>query len=277
MTIETVVMRGLQCLRLTSGGASVTVSRFGAQVLSWMPADGRERLFVSERAATDGITAIRGGIPVCFPQFSELGQLPKHGLVRTRVWETVDSDGSDRLIMTLRDDAAGQALWPHAFEVRLEVRLAARRLEVGLAVRNTGANGFSFTGALHTYLAVRDIGAVRLSGLEGCEYRDSAGGNAIRRESAPVLVIDREVDRVYHDPPRRLWLDDGNGRLAVESAGFADTVVWNPWRERCAGLPDMVPDGYQRMLCIEAAAARVPVEVMPGGLWQGSQVLTVPD
>jgi hypothetical protein len=52
-------------------------------VLSWVTPDGRERLFLSDKAVFDGSVAIRGGIPVCWPQFAGLGELPKHGFVRT--------------------------------------------------------------------------------------------------------------------------------------------------------------------------------------------------
>jgi len=48
-------------------GESVTVHLFGATVTSWKLANGREQLFVSEKARLDGSKPIRGGIPVVFP------------------------------------------------------------------------------------------------------------------------------------------------------------------------------------------------------------------
>lgn len=273
MKDEWVDFRGLECRRLAAGGASVTVARFGGHVLSWRPADGRERLFVSEAAVTDGSAPIRGGIPVCWPQFSGLGDLPKHGLLRTRYWESFAISASDSIAFALRDDASTRALWPHAFEARLGLTLAATRLTVNLAVRNTGATAFRFTGALHTYFAVDDIAKVGITGLAGREYRDAAGGNRIVTESHETVRFSGEVDRVYHDVPGALELEDGAGRTRVSGEGFADVVVWNPWATLCAGLPDMAPDGYRRMVCIEAAAARTPVEVAPGATWTGRQVL----
>lgn len=273
MKVETVEFRGLECRRLSVGGASVTVARFGAHVLSWVPADGRERLFVSEKAATDGSAAIRGGIPVCWPQFSGLGSLPKHGLVRTRVWEPVEAETGDSLAFAIGDDAATRSLWPHGFALALTVTLAPSRLAVGLTVHNTGTDVFRFTGALHTYFAVADIGQVVIDGLEGREYRDAASGNRIVTETHPAVRFSGEVDRVYHDVPGPLLLEDSIGRTRVTGEGFADAVVWNPWATLCAGLPDMAPEGYRRMVCIEATAARVPVEVAPGATWSGRQVL----
>ena len=51
-------------------GATATVARHGGHVVSWRTADGLERLFVSDRATIAAGAAIRGGIPVCFPQFA---------------------------------------------------------------------------------------------------------------------------------------------------------------------------------------------------------------
>ncbi len=275
--VESIRFRGIDCYRLVAGAASAIVSRFGAQVLSWRDAAGRERLFLSERAIFDGHTPIRGGIPLCFPQFSGLGELPKHGFVRSRMWELAGAQADDGLVsLTLRtgDDAATRAIWPHAFELLLEVKLRAELFELGLSLRNSGTTPFAFTGALHTYLAVGDIAATALTGLNGLEYRDAAGGNAIRVEADTSLVVGQEVDRVYHRAQRQLSLDDGSARLAIAATGFTDVVVWNPWQMLCAQLSDMQAQGYRKMLCVEAAVAQYPVSVAAGDVWSGSQKLT---
>ncbi len=276
--IDSIRFRGIDCYRLVAGAASVVVSRFGAQVLSWRDAAGRERLFLSERALFDGRTPIRGGIPLCFPQFSGLGDLPKHGFVRSRIWELVAAHADSEIVsLTLgtADDAGTGVIWPHAFDLRLEVQLCAAHMRVSLMVRNTGTTAFAFTGALHTYCAVGDIAATTLTGLNGLEYRDAAGGNAICIDADASLVATAEVDRVYHGARRQLTLDDGRASLGIAAAGFADVVVWNPWRTLCAKLPDMQAEGYRQMLCVEAAAAQFPVTVAAGDVWSGSQMLTV--
>ena len=79
--------RGTPAMLLeTRGGARAVVALHGAQLLSWTPARGREWIFLSERAELTPGKAIRGGVPICFPQFAALGPLQKHGLVRTRSW-----------------------------------------------------------------------------------------------------------------------------------------------------------------------------------------------
>ena len=59
-------------------GGSARISPYGAQALSWITADGAEQLFLSPRSVYRTGTAIRGGVPVIFPQFAGLGNLPKH-------------------------------------------------------------------------------------------------------------------------------------------------------------------------------------------------------
>lgn len=274
--VEPVLFHGLDCYRLRVGAASAIVSRLGAQVLSWIDSQGRQQLFLSERAKFDGSVAIRGGVPVCFPQFSGLGELPKHGFVRTRLWDRAPAPAaSESGSLTLRcaDNAATRALWPHAFELQIEVTLGLAALEVGLVVRNTGDAPISFTGALHTYLAVDDIDAVSLHGLQGLVYRDAANGNPIRTEADAQLRFSREVDRVYHAVQRPLTVNDGARSLSIAACGFPDVVVWNPWQTLCSGLPDMRPEGYRNMVCVEAAVAQAPAVVAPGRQWTGSQTL----
>jgi glucose-6-phosphate 1-epimerase len=41
--------------------------------------------------------------------------------------------------------------------------------------------------------------------------------------------------------------------LRVRTSHAANTVVWNPWVERAAALPDFDDDGWRSMVCIEGA------------------------
>jgi glucose-6-phosphate 1-epimerase len=267
--------RDTPALRLErAGGASAVVALHGAQLLSWRPAGGRERLFLSERAEYAPGKAIRGGVPICFPQFAALGPLPKHGFVRTRTWRAAGKqvvDGDPVVTLALEPDAELRALWPHLFRLELSVRLGHDRLQLELAVENAGREPLPFTAALHGYLAVGDVEAVTVAGLSGLEYRDAASGDGLAVERGDALAIRGEVDRVYHSVPGAVVLREPDRALSVRAEGFPDVVVWNPGPAKCAALPDMEPDGWRRMLCIEAGAIRAPVVVPPGGRWTGRQ------
>ena len=277
--IEEVSFHGLEALRLTGPqGAQAVVSLLGGQVLSWVPAAGRERLYLSERAVFDGSAPIRGGIPVCFPQFAGQGSLPKHGFVRTKPWHVAAQRcGDEYALLTLAtdDDAATHALWSHSFDLELTIMLEADSLDLELGISNNGDEALTFTGALHTYLHVDDVATVQLAGLRGVAYRDSANQGREGREQAEMLTCSAEIDRIYLGASRPLRLTSGEAKLGIAQDGFTDVVVWNPWAEKCAALPDMPTDGWRQMLCVEAAVASTPLTVRPGEEWYGRQKLFV--
>jgi glucose-6-phosphate 1-epimerase len=276
-SIESIEVHGIEALRLNGPrGARAIISKLGAQVLSWRMADGRERLFLSDKAVFDGSVAIRGGIPVCFPQFSTLGELPKHGFVRTRPWSVSSQrHGDDFALVTLElaDDAATRALWPHPFQAELTLMLEADRIDIEFCVTNTGSAPFAFTAALHSYLRLVQVEDAALEGLYGYEYRDAVNGDRIIRDSGTELIVDGPLDRVYHDVKRPQMLKAGNHSLAIQSQGFPDVVVWNPWVDGCAALADLPADGWRQMLCVEAAIARQAVTLPAGEEWYGRQTL----
>lgn len=278
-SIETIEFKGLEALRLHGPrGSSAVIGRLGGQVLSWITPDGREHLFLSERAVFDGSVPIRGGIPVCFPQFGNVGELPKHGFVRTREWSvTTRRCGDDFALATLElgDDETTRALWPHAFRAEITVILEVDRIDVEFCVENTGTEPLAFTGALHSYLRVVQVEDAALEGLHGHEYLDATNANRIVRETGTEIVVDSAVHRVYYDVRRPQLLRAGNLSLGIRSQGFPDVVVWNPWVDTCGTLKDMPADGWRHMLCVEAAAVRNPVTVAAGAEWCGRQTLLV--
>lgn len=280
-TIENIEFHGLKALRLhAASGATAIISLYGAQILSWITPDRRERLFLSDQALFDMKSAIRGGIPVSFPQFSGLGTLPKHGFARQHLWTATErQSGGDHAMVSLefRDDDATRALWPHAFNAELTVAIEDSRLDVELGVDNRGDEPISFTCALHSYLNVKEVEEVALEGLYGLEYRDAADADKIKKDNGPTLHVSSEVDRVYHHATRPLLLRDADHSLGINTEGFADVVIWNPWEALSAQLEDMPDDGFRHMLCIEAAAADSPIRLESGESWWGRQSLVVLD
>lgn len=273
-------MAGLPKLALVANdGARAEVYLHGAHVTSWIPAgEAADRLFLSARSEFGPGKAIRGGIPVCFPQFADQGPLPNHGFARVSAWEVADArrtdTGAAQARFRLADSPATRAQWPHPFALELTVAVTGRTLALALTVVNTGAKAFEFTGALHTYIRVGDVRHAVVRGLWNARYRDKALATDGNLETAPALAFDREIDRVYYAAPGDLAAVEPGRTVAVRANGFPDTVVWNPGPARGATLRDLEPDGYLRMLCVEAAASRAPVTVAPGARWHGAQRLT---
>lgn len=275
MSAQPVEFHGQPALRLAlpQGGACV-VALHGAQLLSWTTADGVERIYLSPRAVFDGQSAIRGGVPVCWPQFNQRGPLPKHGFARNTAWR-LEATGADHLVLALQDDAATRALWPHAFDLRLTATLAPGSLRVALDVKNTDTTPWSFAAALHTYLRVDDIADVRLHGLQGAPRWDAVR-DVRHAEPSDALSFEAEFDSVYGARPSPLRLAQPSGVLQIaQSTTCTETVVWNPGSALCARLADMPEDGYRHMLCVEAARIDDNVVLPAGAAWQGWQQLTV--
>jgi glucose-6-phosphate 1-epimerase len=262
-------------------GDTVLVALQGAHVLSWV-SQGRERLYLSPNNLWDGQSAIRGGVPVCFPQFNQRGTLPKHGFARNMNWvagEAVANGDAAHIDFTLSTNADTLAIWQQAFVAVLRVALAPGQLTLTLTVNNTEAKNTSnselhFTGALHTYLAVDDIDLTELRGLGGRPEWDAVAD--VHGLADEALYFDGEFDRVYDVAANTLHLQDGTSTLQIEqSPSWANSVVWNPGEGKCAALADMPAHGFARMLCVEAAQVFEPISISAGGQWVGWQRLTV--
>jgi len=258
-------------------GAVAEIHHHGAHVTSWRPApDGDERLYLSSRSEFGAGKAIRGGIPVIFPQFSTEGPLPRHGFARTTEWAVGGvgraGNGMAEADFVLRDSDATRAIWNADFLATVSVRVVGARLAVTLSVENLGETPFAFTAALHTYLRVNDTDDVRILGLEGTRYR-VPGSRDLIRDEAESVAVGEYLERVYASTPPRIELQDGDRTLSIISEGFPDAVLWNPGKERAASVPDIDPGAERRFVCIEAAAVQSQIELLPRRRWSGTQTL----
>lgn len=278
MPLQNLDVRGQPAVRLTlPEGSTCTIALHGAHVLGWTTADGVERLYLSPDAVFDGRAALRGGVPVCWPQFNQRGPLAKHGFARNMAWRVEPFDpaapGEVRLVLT--DSEATRALWPHSFRATLTVTLTPQGLRTALDVANTGAAPWSFTTALHTYLRVDEIADARLEGLQGAARWDAVR-DVRHPEAAEALRFGEEFDSVYAAPAAPLRLVQPRGTVEIaQSASCTETVVWNPGPALAAKLSDLPNDGWRHMLCVEAARIDEAVPLQPGAAWQGWQQLSV--
>ena len=279
MSIQSLLFRGQPALAVAlAGGDRAVVALHGAHLVSWTTADGVERIYLSPTAQFDGKSAIRGGVPVCWPQFNERGPLPKHGFARNLPWEAVNAGPEPKvgeLTLMLRDNEATRALWPRAFDLRLTVSLMPGGVRLTLVAMNIDSAPWSFASALHSYLRVEDIADVRLEGLQNAKRWDSVR-NERHVEMTESLHFDAEFDSVYGAPVAPLKLVQASGALQIaQSASCTETVVWNPGAALSAKMADMPDDGYRHMLCVEAAHIDENVLLAPGAQWRCWQQFSV--
>ncbi|KAG5538273.1 hypothetical protein RHGRI_019008 [Rhododendron griersonianum] len=277
--IDQIVLRNPQ-------GASARVSLHGGQVTSWRSDRGEELLFTSNKAIFKPPKAMRGGIPICFPQFGNCGSLEQHGFARNKIWtidkkppplHPNDSLGKSFVDLVLKPSEEDLKCWPHSFEYRLRVSLAADgKLTLISRIRNINGKPFSFSFAYHTYLSVSDISEVRIEGLETLDYLDNLCQRERFTEQGDAITFESEVDRLYLSSPNVIAVLDHERKrtYVIRKEGLPDVVVWNPWEKKSRAMSDFGDEEYKQMLCVNGAAIQKPITLKPGEEWTGRLELT---
>ncbi|XP_021668660.2 putative glucose-6-phosphate 1-epimerase [Hevea brasiliensis] len=268
-------------------GASARVSLCGGQVLSWKTDQGQELLFTSNKAIFKPPNPVRGGIPICFPQFGNGGALEQHGFARKKIWMIDDSppplnpnesNGKANVDLLLKPSEEDLKIWPHSFEFRLRVSLSADgNLTLLSRIRNINGKPFSFSIAYHTYFAISDISEVRVEGLETLDYLDNLCQKERFTEQGDALTFESEVDRVYLSSSDVVAVFDHKRKrtLVIRKEGLPDVVVWNPWEKKSKSLVDFGDEEYKQMLCVDGAAIEKPITLKPGEEWTGRLELSI--
>jgi len=212
-----------------------------------------------------GGQAIRGGVPVIFPQFSMEGPLPRHGFARTRAWEFVTAGveaGGASASFQLVDSAETRRIWPHPCGPAGRAGGAAQ-LELAFTVENIGGESFRFSMALHSYLRIsRYCLGPASAGWQVCATAIHRG-KRLTYPGPKALSFSGEVEPHLLSPPGPLLGGDGSHRTRIATQGLPTWWSGNPGEARAEpGRPGA--GGYRRMLCIEAAQIEHPVGWRPG-------------
>lgn len=232
---------------------------------------------------------LTGGIPICWPQFSDLGSLEQqHGFARNTQFSLVEYRGNFARLRLSQDVSNDGNIFnkefPHSFDLDMDIFLEDYTLKQTLRVKNTSSdsnesgNTMAFTSALHTYFSLKEgIEAASIEGLEGTKYLDSLQGRREIIEENKVICFQGEVDRIYCNTPNTITLKDGKERsFVIQKTNFSDAVIWNPAIEKSAKMNDFGDDDWKRMVCIEVAqAGSGRVELLPGQTWEASQSITL--
>jgi glucose-6-phosphate 1-epimerase len=238
----------------------------GAHIAHWQPAAQEPVLWMSRASSFDAAKPIRGGVPICFPWFGPHpsdSSAPAHGHARLTKWELTaaerSADGSARLSLTT-------VLSP--FALRFDVEFGpVLRMAMQTTLEAGHENTETFEQALHTYMAVKDVRSVSISGLEGAGYLDKVDGGTVKPATGLPIEFSGETDRVYLDTVADCLLTDhGNGRcIQVCKSGSDSTVIWNPWINKSARMPDFGDHEWPEMVCIETAnVGAAAVKLQPG-------------
>ena len=253
-------------LEIVTPWSAAEIYLHGAHVTHFQKRGEPPLLFMSQCSRFQLDAPIRGGIPVIFPWFGKPADKPgQHGFARVRNWQLKElvspADGSVTVRLRLPYCAELPAC---AVEYSITVSQA---LDAELIVTNKSENELVFEDCLHTYFAVGEIGAVKITGLHGTGYLDQLENFARKTEKSEALTISSEVDRIYLDAPQTVEIHDTSlsRTIRVEKAGSASTVVWNPWMAKAKALQDFGDEEYKQMVCVESGnVAENKIKLPPG-------------
>ncbi|NIZ47211.1 D-hexose-6-phosphate mutarotase [Entomospira nematocerorum] len=262
---------GQQFIQLENTDYEVLISGYGAQVLALQPKnDSADWLWLSDQSPLEVGKAVRGGIPICWPNFGNDpdGKLPKHGFARLQNWrlkgeQEKERDQSVAVSFILRDNAFSRQYWPYAFELEMAIRLTRQGLECELTTTNRDVVPFYYSEAFHPYFHVSHIKNIQVYGLDGCTYLvDGSGESGIWHDDTSCDAIH---DNTFFNVESSLRLEDKEwGRsLSLEKCGASDWIIWNPHVQGAKEIKDMADDSYASMVCVEPATSK-KVEILPG-------------
>jgi glucose-6-phosphate 1-epimerase len=274
---------GLDVVELQNSSASVRVVLMGAHVLSYKPANSEDVLWFSEKSAFAPGKPIRGGIPICFPWFgahSADQQKPTHGFARLKPWTVLKTKAEEsdcvECTLSLCNNEETFQQWPYAFECILSIDLNTE-LKLSLSIRNNSSETMTITAGFHPYFNIGDIHNVEVKGLEETEYIDRVDGAQGKIQKGSVKITS-ETNNLYGNTAAVCEIIDCVLRrsIIVKKENSNATVVWNPWAEKCAAIPDMNKDDYLTMVCVETVKAGEDVIIIsPGKTFTFSTILSV--
>jgi glucose-6-phosphate 1-epimerase len=240
-------------VRIIHEKAIAGIALLGAHVVSYQPNGHDDLIWMSNSAKFDGKTALRGGIPICWPWFGRIAA-PAHGFARNSEWTLLEHRENENGVIVslgLPCTESSLAIWPHQFNAILNIEVGDQ-LKVTLDVTNTDTTPWTFSGALHTYLHVGDVRESETRGM-GAEYLDSLQNGKLCH-GGELLILTDTIDRVYTKPQQRIEVSDKvkQRTLSIENHGHNSAVLWNPWAVGAQGMADMDNDGYLNMLCVES-------------------------
>ncbi|HKJ11739.1 MAG TPA: D-hexose-6-phosphate mutarotase [Ornithinimicrobium sp.] len=249
-------MAGFDRRTVTTDTDELVAYDHGAHVTRWAHR-GVPVVWVSGHARYEEGTAIRGGVPVCWPWFAsgpDGDRSPSHGLARTRRWTLVRQEErvlAWRLTHEDLDEAAREAFGAE-FHCTLTAEIAPASLRLRHEVLNAGSDELNYEVALHTYLHVGDVRRAVIEGLDGVGYYDKVAEHDVTQQG-PVQVTG-QTDSIYRSPGPVRVLDPVLEReLHVSSTGAANTVIWNPGPEGAAEMGDFGDEEWTDVVCVETA------------------------
>ncbi len=247
---------GFEYIEVQNSAAHAKIALQGAHIFEYTTEKGA-LLWLSQTSKFEAGSAIRGGIPICWPRFGNLDKsLPQHGFARIFLFEliTVEEVNEDltQVHLQLKSSSASKKIWNYDFTLDIVFHIS-ETLSISMRTTNESAEEFLLTQAFHTYFQVQNIENITIEGLEGVEFLDTLTGT--KKVETQALKIVAETDRVYLSVTKDICLREDDREVLIHAENSNSAIVWNPWIEKCFKMSAMQPEAYKEFVCIESANA----------------------
>mmetsp|Transcript_11334 Transcript_11334/g.12977 ORF Transcript_11334/g.12977 Transcript_11334/m.12977 type:complete len:358 (+) Transcript_11334:98-1171(+) len=259
----------LEYVKLVSAnGSSAEVYLFGGVVTSYKDAEGTEFIAVRPDAKMDGSKPISGGLSHCWPQFGP-GEIQQHGFARNVNWSVDESSTKDSVVLQMTPSDYTKEIWDKPFACKYKINIKDDRLDTEMIVDNTGSEAWAFQAALHSYFKVSSLDKLEIAGsFKGKEFLNKMVGDEgeMQTEERDSITITEEYDRVYKGVNDPVLKDSGTGKnlSVLNTEGWEDTVLWNPFGSEAMG--------YNNFVCVESVKFD-SVSLEGGKSWTGKMTL----
>lgn len=234
------------------------ISLYGGQVLAWQPQDQQSVLWLSDDAAFKEGTAIRGGIPLCWPWFGPYkaanGETAgNHGFARQKQWtlDEVNINQNNVCVTLLLKGENEHPLWPHRYQLKQEF-IFSEQFDQKLFISNLSSKAFEYSAALHSYFTVSSPENTKISPLAELVYDDKVTGKDQQRSTLNNCV--GVIDRIYHSD-KTCFIEDEKWQrtIKISSINCQQWVLWNPGIDIAQGMSDVHYGAENEFVCLEAA------------------------
>jgi len=252
----------INALEIIHNRCSAKISLYGGQVLAWQPVNQQPVFWLSDAAIFEQGTAIRGGIPLCWPWFGPYtapsGETAgNHGFARQRNWQLEDviiSEDSVTISLLLCGENE-HPLWPSKYQLK-QVLIFSEQFEQQLFISNLSSKAIEYTAALHSYFSVSRPENTKVFPLDDFRFDDKVSG-----EDQQLSVLDNcigEIDRIYYcDKQCAIFDKQWQRTIKVSSTNCQQWVLWNPGAELTKKMKDLHQSAEIEFVCLEAANTQV--------------------
>lgn len=248
---------GFAYLDVKNDFSEAKIALQGAHIYQYKAVKKDELLWTSKESSFELGTAIRGGIPICWPRFgNEDKALPQHGFSRTAMFELFSSkeinNNTTEIVLRLKDTDESRRIWNHKFILDVVFTLSDS-LSIQLKTTNLDEESFMITQALHTYFDISDISNIHIDGLDSKEYLNALDGSTYTQYGS--IRFEKEVDSVYQGVDKEIILKDKHRDISIQNTNSNSVVIWNPWIDKCRRMSGMKENAYREFICIESSNA----------------------